>query len=153
MIKEFHKRLRAVCQDRNPAGTKKPTGAEPIPVLPVAPSNLYVTEHADREARKVAVHRIRRQFLEPRRREVARRVSIFHEIEEERQHINLKRTPLGHRRSAAETAEGKWHESDWYSRLHEALPIHLGSRAPIFCDSVIISIIGDIRDPSSSRLG
>ena len=137
----------------NQLAPKSRAGAGPIPFPPVAPSNLYVTEHADREARKVAVHRIRRQFLEPRRREVARRVSIFHEIEEERQHINLKRTPLGHRRSAAETAEGKWHGSDWYSRLHEALPIHLGSRAPMFCNSVIISIIGGIRDPSSSRLG
>ena len=132
---------------------KSRPGAGLIPVPPVAPSNLYVTEHDDREARKVAVHRIRRQFLEPRRREVARRVSISHEIEEERQLINVKRTPLGHRRSAAETAEGKWHESDWYSRIHEALPIHLGSRAPMFCNSVIISIIGGIRDPSSSRLG
>ena len=67
--------------------------------------------------------------------------------------ISLKRTLTGH----------GWHGSDCYSRIYEELPIHHAGEIPIFCKSVIISIIGVIClrlsplrsgcGPSFSRLG
>jgi hypothetical protein len=55
------------------------------------------------------------------------------------------------------------HESDWYSRIDEELPIHLAGETPIFGKSVMIRMIGVIClrlsplrygcGPSFSRLG